>query len=148
MYSSINVQKNTRGSSQSKLNLGSDPANYLTQNPGTVSTGQPYSQSMQNLGSGKRGQTNMSAVTGNEYHHGSGKHGASGAGAGQLVGLSGGMAGMSIGGLAKSSKVIPKKEWRDQNFNTTQPLKPTQGSSKNQMNMNPQSITALQNGYN
>ena len=67
---------------------------------------------MQNLGSGKRGQTNISAVTGNEYHHGSGKH-ASGAGGGQLVGLSGGMAGMSIGGLAKSSKVIPKKEWRD-----------------------------------
>lgn len=70
---------------------------------------------MQNLGSGKRGQANMSAATGNDYHHGSGKHGAAGGGAGtsQLVGLSGGMAGMSIGGLAKSSKVIPKKEWRD-----------------------------------
>ena len=40
MYSSINVQKNTRGSPQSKLNLGNDPANYLTQNTGSTSGGQ------------------------------------------------------------------------------------------------------------
>jgi hypothetical protein len=29
----------------------------------------------------------------------------------------------SINGISKSNKVIPKKEWRDQNFNSTQGIK-------------------------
>lgn len=54
-------------------------------------------------GTGKRVTTNISTVSGNDYSKNSQ----------QVIGLSNNMAGLSVGQLAKSSKVIPKKEWRD-----------------------------------
>jgi hypothetical protein len=59
---------------------------------------------MTNIGaSGKRVATNISNVSGNEYNKNSQ----------QVIGLSNNMTGLNVGQLAKSSKVIPKKEWRD-----------------------------------
>jgi hypothetical protein len=53
---------------------------------------------------------------------------------------------MNLGNLAKSSKVIPKKEWRDQNFNTASAnqIKP----HSNKMGGPNPTIASLQSGYN
>ena len=52
----------------------------------------------------------------------------------------------SINGISKSNKVIPKKEWRDQNFNSTQRVKASQGN-KSQINLNSNTQINGNHGY-
>lgn len=96
-----------------------------------------YTHSMNNLGS-KRATGNISNASNGEFKK---NHPTPG----QLVGVHSQMSQMNLGNLAKSSKVIPKKEWRDQNFNTASTSQIKQHSTK--MSGNP-TIASLQSGYN
>ena len=119
LYQSINVNKNTRNSSHSKMANASEP--YLTQSNAGAAGPNSYTQSMQNLGTGGRVATNASNMSNNQkndYNTGQGGATIGQSMSSQLMGLGAGngmgsnMAGMSLG-LTKSSKIIPKKEWRD-----------------------------------
>jgi hypothetical protein len=115
------------------LNAGAD-SNYL-------SNQQPqYAQSMVNLGS-KRATGNQSSASTEKFKN----HPTPG----QLVGVHSAMQQMNVGSLTKSSKVIPKKEWRDQNFNTasTSQLKSSVAKMATIAGVGNPTIASLQTGY-